>query len=189
MAFAAVSATATFDLRFRPAQPDEIPAIEAMMRRSFEATARPFYAESELADALAVIPRLDPALVARGTLFVAEAGAALAGCAGWQPAFAGTGGLWRKTPYAAGTEQDNLAEVRSVFVAAPLLGQGIGTQLLRHVEAEAEAAGHRDIVLVATLQGVPVYRRRGYAPVGPAVIEGGALPLGAMAMRRQAASA
>jgi len=180
------AATATiFDLRYRSALEEEIPAIEEMMRRSFAATAQPYYAADELESALDVIPRLDPALVARGTLFVAEAGSLLVGCAGWQPAFAGTSGLWRKTPYAAGTEQENLAEVRSVFVAAPLLGQGIGTGLLRHVEAQARAAGHENTVLVATLQGVSIYERRGYAAVGPAVIQGGSKPLGAVAMRRQ----
>lgn len=175
------------DIAFRPAGRAEIAAIEEMMSQSFASTALPHYAPHELEVALAVIPRLDPSLVAGGTLFVAEANGALLGCAGWQPAFAGTSGLWRKTPYATGTESEGLAEIRSVFVAAPWLGQGLGTRLLNHVESAALADGHKGLVLVATLQGVAAYKRRGYAAIGPALLQGGSIPLGAVAMRKQPA--
>lgn len=58
-------------------------------------------------------------------------------------------------------------QVRFMAVAPEAQGQGVGGQVLRYLEAQAQALGLREIVLHAREAAVTFYQRHGYAVVGP----------------------
>jgi GNAT superfamily N-acetyltransferase len=56
-------------------------------------------------------------------------------------------------------------ELLGLYVSADRLRQGIGSQLLARMEADAVQAGHEEMAMEATLTAVPFYRSKGYAEV------------------------
>ena len=67
------------------------------------------------------------------------------------------------------------ASVEAVYVHPGFARQGIGTQLLRALEAQARACGVRELALQASLNAVPFYAAAGYVPglAGRHVVGGG----------------
>lgn len=64
-----------------------------------------------------------------------------------------------------GYDVDADAEVRAMYVAPDRAGEGVGTALLRELEARAREHGVESVVLTASLNAVPFYERRGYGRV------------------------
>lgn len=60
-----------------------------------------------------------------------------------------------------------VGQVRFMAVAPACQGQGIGQQLLRHLETAARQRGYRRLVLHARETAVPFYERLGYAVQAP----------------------
>jgi uncharacterized protein (TIGR00369 family) len=67
-------------------------------------------------------------------------------------------------------------QVRFMAVAPEAQGQGVGGQVLRHLEAQARARGLREIVLHAREVAVAFYQRHGYAVVAPSYTLFGQIP-------------
>ena len=67
-------------------------------------------------------------------------------------------------------------QVRMVAVAPAAQGQGLGQALMHHLEAQARAAGLREVVLHARQNAVPFYQRLGYAVHAPSYTLFGAIP-------------
>ena len=57
------------------------------------------------------------------------------------------------------------ARVRAIFVHPTVARRGLGSAILSHVEAAAQAAGFRRFEMGSTLTGFPLYRLRGYVEV------------------------
>jgi len=70
----------------------------------------------------------------------------------------------------------NEAQIRYMATHESYRGQGIGTALVRYLEAAARARGARCVVLNARDTAVGFYARLGYAPVGSAPTLFGAIP-------------
>jgi GNAT superfamily N-acetyltransferase len=91
-------------------------------------------------------------------------GGRIVGCGGWSR---------RRTLYGgdavAGKDDSALqpgvdaARIRAFFVAPECARQGIGGLLLAHCERAAQAYGFSELELAATLTGVALYRRYGFA--------------------------
>ncbi|WP_280267667.1 GNAT family N-acetyltransferase [Nocardia wallacei] len=84
------------------------------------------------------------------TLFVAESGGDVLGCAG-------------------GLLEDDLAVLVSMFVAAAARGTGTSDRLIETVADWARAGGHAELrlwVLDGNTPAEKLYRRRGFAPTG-----------------------
>ncbi|QJX46304.1 GNAT family N-acetyltransferase [Hymenobacter taeanensis] len=67
-------------------------------------------------------------------------------------------------------------QVRFMAVQAQTQGQGVGRQVLEHLEAAARQQGLTEIVLHAREQAVPFYERLGYTVVAPSHTLFGTVP-------------
>jgi N-acetylglutamate synthase-like GNAT family acetyltransferase len=166
-------------LTIRQAVPEDLPALQELIRESVLGLQTADYTPEQLKRALELVFGVDTQLVEDGTYFVAqiriEDAEVIAACGGWSK---------RKTLYGsdhcAGREDALLdpdhdaAKIRAFFVHPAWARRGIGSRILEVCEAAAFAADFRRLEMGATLTGVPLYRARGYVerehrevPLGP----------------------
>lgn len=144
-------------LTLRRAKGADIPALEALYRRSFATALRGDYAPSTMVAALSVLTRAQIKLVGCGTYHVAEgAEGHILAAGGWS--FASP--LGTPTPI-------HMAHVRHFAVDPSVAGQGIGGQLLQNAEAEAKEAGARIMDCQAIFGAVPFFAAHGFREIGP----------------------
>jgi GNAT superfamily N-acetyltransferase len=156
----------------RTAREDDIPALHALVEASVRGLQVNDYTPAQIEGALGTVLGLDTQLIRDHTYFLAEISPEgskdrkLAGCGGWSR---------RKTLFGAdrspGREPDMLdpeidaAKVRAIFIHPAFARRGLGSLILAHVEAAAQAAGFRHFEMGSTLTGVPLYRLKGYVEV------------------------
>ena len=154
-------------LSIRPALPDDIPLLRALIDASVRGLQARDYTPSQIESALATVFGVDTQLIADGTYLVAETPypqtPLIVGCGGWSK---------RKTLYGAdqwsGREDTLLnpstdaAKIRAFFIHPEWARQGIGSRILEACEQAASAAGFSRFEMGATLTGVPLYKVRGY---------------------------
>jgi len=155
------------NLRYRPATADDIPLLGPLIEASVRGLSAREYSRSQIEQALGTWLGLDTRLIADGTYYVVEPAGepgVLAACGGWSR---------RRTPYGSdhGPGRDDAlldpgteaAKIRAFFVHPDWARRGIGSRLLEMCEAAAWAEGFSRCEMGATLPGVPLYRRHGYA--------------------------
>lgn len=138
--------------RLRPAGEADWPAVRAMQDASFLALAISYPMGVRRAHSRLIWGDgwLDD--LRRSDIWVAEgAGGAILGSAGW-----------------IATGEPGEARIRKVFVHPSAARRGLGTALTRAAERRT---GGRRFVLRANLDGVPLYRRLGYAAEREGVME------------------
>jgi len=161
-----MKATPAFTLRL--ATEADIPALHALIEASVRGLQSADYTPAQIDGALGTVLGLDTQLIRDETYFVAEAQDAagrpvLAGCGGWskrKTLFGADRGPGR-TPELLDPTVD-AAKVRAIFVHPAYARQGLGSLILKHVEAAAHAAGFTRYEMGSTLTGVPLYRLKGY---------------------------
>jgi GNAT superfamily N-acetyltransferase len=154
-------------LRFRLAEPADAPRLTALIEASVRGLQAQDYSPSQIDQALGTWLGLDTQLIADGTYFVAELidePGVLVACGGWSR---------RKTPYGSDhrPERDDAlldprkdaAKIRAFFVDPGWARRGIGSRILALSEEAARREGFTRCEMGATLTGVPLYRRHGYA--------------------------
>ena len=169
---------AVFALRL--ATEEDVPALNKLIEASVRGLQAGDYTAAQIDGALGTVLGLDTQLIRDRTYFLAESignlnspnqdaevrSPTIAGCGGWSK---------RKTLFGAdrgpGREPELLdpatdaAKVRAIFVHPEFARQGLGSQILAHVETEALAAGFRRYEMGSTLTGVPLYQLKGYVEV------------------------
>ena len=150
----------------RRAQLSDGAALELLMRQSVDALCVRDYSGDQIAAITQVFGfgTLDEQLIRDETYFVAESNGRLVGCGGWT----------RRTK-AYSVQRDSTARrlilphptpgraaIRAVFVHPDMAGQGIGQLLVRAAEGAARKWGYDVFEIVATLTGVPLYRKLSY---------------------------
>jgi GNAT superfamily N-acetyltransferase len=174
------------DWRIRVATQDDIPALHALIEASVRGLQAGDYTPAQIEGALGTVLGLDTQLIRDQTYFLVQATdpggkTAIAGCGGWSK---------RKTLFGAdhgpGREPDLLdpamdaAKIRAIFIHPAFARRGLGTLILAHVEAAAQAAGFRRFEMGSTLTGVPLYRLKGYVETEHVAVplhNGEALPI------------
>jgi GNAT superfamily N-acetyltransferase len=151
----------------RVATPADASAAEALMKDSTAAIFPASYDPQQTASSVRYVARADPMLLEDGTYFVLEVGDELVACGGWSR---------RGRPYMGSgdaSDDDRLldpatepAHVRAMFVRPDWTRRGLGRRIIEECEAAARAEGFRQLNLVATLPGVPLYRACGFTPTG-----------------------
>lgn len=147
----------------RPAAKAEIPEIGDLMRRSMGQIGPRFYTPEQAEAAAQFLTIPDPTIIGDGTYFVVEREGRLVGCGGWSK---------RRKLFTGSLDQETLsgdfldpsteaAKVRAMFVHPEHTRQGIGELIFVACEQAALEAGFSKIELMATLPGVPFYRRMG----------------------------
>jgi GNAT superfamily N-acetyltransferase len=142
------------------------PAIEALMKASVAAIFPRFYDDVQTASALRYIAEVDRLLLADGTYFALESDGEIVACGGWS----------RRDRLYAGAEESaddarlldptsEPARVRAMFVRHDWTRRGLGRRILEECEAAARREGFRELALMATLPGVPLYLAYGFRPL------------------------
>lgn len=154
------------EVLLRPAQRDDMPAIEAMHFLSVHGLTSKDYTPEQVEAFIGHLGTYDPALIDAGTYFVAEAGGRIVASGGWSKATPHFESAADGVPEGGFGLSPDSAKIRSIFVHPQHTRRGLGTRLVAHSEHQAAAAGCRLLELWATLTGVPLYRKLGYQEVG-----------------------
>jgi GNAT superfamily N-acetyltransferase len=147
----------------RRATPADVPALEELIPLSVRELMAGYYTPAQMAAAIGPVFGVDRRLIEDGTYFVADAGGRIVGCGGWSRRKAVFGGdRGRAGEDTTIDPATDAARVRAFVVHPEWARRGIGRALLRECEMAIRAAHFRDIVMVATLAGVPLYEAEGY---------------------------
>jgi len=159
--------------RIRVAIERDIPALHALIEASVRGLQAGDYTPAEIEGALGTVLGLDTQLIRDRTYFVVESGSTeesreqqLVGCGGWskRKTLFGSDHTYLREPDLLDPATDG-AKVRAIFVHPAFARRGLGSLILAHVEAAAQAAGFHHFELGSTLTGVPLYRLKGYVEV------------------------
>ena len=150
----------------RVATPADAERVEALMKESGAAIFPRFDDERQSKSAVQYVAHADPMLLADGTYFVLESAGELVACGGWSR---------RARPYTGSGEfadEDRAldpstepAMVRAMFVRDDWTRRGLGRRILDECEAAARREGFRQLELMATLPGVPLYAACGFETI------------------------
>jgi GNAT superfamily N-acetyltransferase len=154
------SGAAARGARLRLATASDVPVLEALIAQSVRLLQAAAYAPAQIEAALGSVFVVDRQLIADGTYFVVERGDAIVGCGGWsrrKTLFDGHHGDTGRDDSPLDPAHD-AARIRAFFVHPAHARQGIGSLLLAACERAAFDAGFRQLELVATLTGEPLYR-------------------------------
>ena len=141
----------------------DAPGIRELMRSSVRDLFPAFYDERQTASAAAHIAHLDMQLIEDGTFFVHTAGGEIVACGGWSrrnKLFNGPGD--RDDDERLLDPASEPARVRAMFVRGDWTRRGLGRAILASCERAARAEGFSELVLGATLAGVPLYTAYGF---------------------------
>jgi GNAT superfamily N-acetyltransferase len=170
----------------RVATTDDMSELEVLVEDSGIALSRGFYSDAQARAITDEVYGVDSQLLRDRTYFVIEDGGAIVASGGWSRRATLYGGDQTK-----GAEPDPLldphtdpARIRAFFVASSHARRGLGSQLMRHSAAAAWAAGFRELTLVATLPGVPLYEKFGFVREDRVDIVCAGVPLSLINMSR-----
>ena len=151
-------------MKLRLATAADLPALHALIPYSVRALSRGHYTDRQIESAIRHVFGPDTRLIGDGTYYVVEADdGTLAGCGGWSRRRTLYGGDQAKTAVDDLLRPDEPARVRAFFVEPRWARRGVATLLLQVCLEAAAAAGHRSLVLAATLPGEAFYRRWGFS--------------------------
>lgn len=138
-------------------------ALHVLMKESAAVLFRRYYDERQSESAVRYVAQVDRTLLEDGTYFVLESGDEPVACGGWSrrdKLYTGSGDSEGDArPLDPTTEP---ARVRAMFVRADWTRRGLGRRILEECEAAARREGFRQLALVATMPGVPLYLAYGF---------------------------
>ena len=152
-------------LTHRIAVDADIPVLSAVMEAAIAELQKGFLDPAQI-ESSRMIMGLDRQLVADGTYFVVQDGAAIAGCGGWSRRATLFGGN-----HTAGRDARLLdpksepARVRAMYTSPAFTRRGVGRRILEICEEAAKAEGFSAVELGATMGGKPLYEACGYQPI------------------------
>ena len=156
----------------RPATAADIPAMDALIRRSGIQLSKGFYTDEQAEAITRHVFGVDTQLVEDGTYFVIERDGGMLACGGWSKRATLFGGDQHKSgPDPLLNPATQPARIRAFFVDPSAPRQGLGRMLMEHCEREAAAAGFRLMELAATMPGVPLYRACGFEGIEDITLE------------------
>jgi GNAT superfamily N-acetyltransferase len=145
------------------AAPADASRIEALMKESIAALFPLVYDDRQTASAVRYVGEVDTMLLEDGTYFLLESDGELVACGGWSrrdKPFTGSGDS--EGDVRALDPESEAARVRAMFVRSDWTRRGLGRRILEECESAARAEGFRELYLVATLAGLPLYLAYGF---------------------------
>ncbi len=165
----------------RLAQLDDLPALRALMQRAIENLQTGFLSPEQVRASHGVMG-LDTQLVKDQTYFMIEEAGALVGCGGWSwraTLYGGDASVVARAPEPLDPATD-AARIRAMYTDPAFARRGVGRMIMALCESAARDAGFRNVEMMATLSGEPLYRACGYQPIEQilsAPIDGVSVPL------------
>jgi GNAT superfamily N-acetyltransferase len=150
----------------RVARPDDAARVDALMKESVAEIFPRYYNEQQVASAVRYVAEVDPMLLEDGTYFVIESDGELVACGGWsrrERLYTGSGASAGDGRILDPTIEP--AKVRAMFVRSDWTRCGLGRRILELCESAARCEGFSELVLGATLPGVPLYVACGFEAV------------------------
>lgn len=142
------------------------------MKESAAAIFPRYYDERQTASAVRYVAQVDPILLADGTYFVLESDGDFVACGGWsRRALLYTGSAESEEDGGLLDPVTEPAKVRAMFVRSDRTRRGLGRRILEECEASARREGFRQLVLLSTLPGVPLYLAYGFEPLEEVEVE------------------
>lgn len=138
-------------LDIRPASPDDRDALERVIADCYATVYPGWYDADLLGEALPLMLKIDPALLASGRYFVASQGKDVAGCGGWSARTPGTG-----------VELGGTAHIRHFATHPDFMHQGVGGAILDRCIAETRAAGMQRLQCFSSTPAEGFYARHGF---------------------------
>jgi N-acetylglutamate synthase-like GNAT family acetyltransferase len=169
------------DYTIRKARLDDRGEIQELIATSARGLSQTDYSNQQIEAAITDVFGVDTSLIADETYFVAEHDGELVGCGGWskrRTLFGGDQFATRDTTEL--NPETEPAKIRAFFVHPQWARKRIAHAILSRCEAEARAAGFRQVELMATLPGVKFYVACGYEESEQfeyQMVSGGTLPL------------
>ena len=154
------------ELTSRLAQPEDLPALRALMHRAIEELQHGFLSPEQVIASHKVMG-LDTQLIKDQTYVLVEENGVIAGCGGWSwraTLYGGDDSVVAREPAPLDPRRD-AAKVRAMYTNPDFTRRGIGRMVLGLCEDAARKAGFSRVELMATMAGVPLYRACGYVPV------------------------
>jgi GNAT superfamily N-acetyltransferase len=152
----------------RPATTDDIPALLELVEQSVRQLQQNDYSPAQIDASIGTAFGIDRQLLADRTYFVATPAAdpaQLVACGGWsyRRTMCGSDSLGnRDASVLDPADPAAYAKIRAIFVHPACARRGLGSLILAHCEAAAQAAGFTRFEMGSTLTGVPLYSLKGY---------------------------
>jgi GNAT superfamily N-acetyltransferase len=146
---------------------DDAEALDVLMKESAATLFPMFYDERQAASAVRYVPEVDRMLLEDGTYYVLEADGAPVACGGWSRRdrlYTGSGDS--EGDARALDPATEPARVRAMFVRPDWTRRGLGRRILEACESAARREGFRQLVLMSTLPGLPLYEAYGFRSLG-----------------------
>lgn len=168
----------------RVANVGDAAAIDTLMKESIVALFPAYYDEQQTASSVVHVGRVDAMLIDDATYYVLESEGEIVGCGGWSK----RDRLYAGSADAAGDSRlldpgTEPGKVRAMFVRGDWTRRGLGRRIIERCETDARADGFRELSLMATLPGVPLYVACGFEALDEADVtltDGVLLPCVAM---------
>ncbi|MBT8099685.1 MAG: GNAT family N-acetyltransferase [Gammaproteobacteria bacterium] len=145
----------------RTATTDDETGLDALLSASYSTLMKPAYSETLSEDALQLMTKSNPTLLASGTFYVAEAeDSMLVGCGGWTIERPGDGKV-----------EDGVGHVRHFATHPDWVGRGIGQAIYALCETNAGAAGVTVFECFSSLNAERFYASLGFARVRETDVE------------------
>jgi GNAT superfamily N-acetyltransferase len=151
-------------LDHRLATRDDLETLRQLMDAAIAENQKAFLTPEQIASSR-MIMGLDTQLIDDGTYFVIAENGETVGCGGWSRRATLYGG--NQTPGRDAALLDpakDAARVRAMYTHPAHVRKGVGRLIMRLCEEAARAEGFRNVELMATLSGKPLYEACGYKP-------------------------
>lgn len=158
-------------MNLRVATTADVPALNALIAASVRQLSIGFYSPAQIDVALRAIFGVDSQLIADGTYYIIDGDSGPAAAGGWS----GRGTLYGGDQ-AKGAVDPRLdpatdpARIRAFFVQPAYARRGLARRLYGVCERAALGAGFRQLELMATLPGEPLYTALGFTVVERVVV-------------------
>jgi len=142
-------------MKVRAATMDDVERVSAILAASYPSLMRGAYSDDLLARALPRITAANPALLASGTYYLAEAeDGTAAGCGGWS-----------YRPPEEDRREEGVAHIRHFATHRDWTGMGVGRAVFDRCEADARAGGFARFTCYSSLNGESFYAALGFRRV------------------------
>ncbi|WP_420627741.1 GNAT family N-acetyltransferase [Candidatus Leptofilum sp.] len=152
----------------------DVPNLNQLIIESVQHLNAPDYTPVQINSALKYIYGIDSQLIVDGTYYVAEMNGRFVGCGGWskrRTLFGGDAATTRQDDADLLNPEVDPAKIRAFFVHPFYARQGIGRAIMAVCEAAAVRVGFRQLELMATLTGEPLYAATGFKVVERLAVE------------------